>query len=159
MYRKKSDYALNKLDPDAIVYLDANGEIHRLTREDFDSEEEFLRWKKWSDENYHADEKKETIDNQHTVPLSAVSEMKAASPSEEARSDKSDAESARKEAMISLLSEIRDLLSEKQFRRLWMWRVDGMTEEEIAQAEGIRQQNVSKSIQAALKTICEHFRK
>ena len=59
MYRKKSDYALNKLDPDAIVYQDATGEIHRLTRKDFDSEEEFLRWKKWSDENYHADEKKE----------------------------------------------------------------------------------------------------
>ena len=159
MYKKKSDYALNKLDPDAIVYLDANGEIHRLTREDFDSEEEFLRWKKWSDENYHADEKKETIDNQHTVPLSAVSEMKAASPSEEARSDKSDAESARKEAMISLLSEIRDLLSEKQFRRLWMWRVDGMTEEEIAAREGITQQGVSKCIDNALKTICEHFKK
>ena len=40
-----------------------------------------------------------------------------------------------------------------------MWRVDGKTEEEIAQIEGIRQQNVSKSIQAALKTICEHFKK
>ena len=159
MHRKKSDYALNKLDPDAIVYQDATGEIHRLTRKDFDSEEEFLRWKKWSDENYHADEKKETINNQHTVPLSAVSETKAASPSEEARSEESDAASARMEVMKSLLSEIRGLLSEKQFRRLWMWRVDGMTEEEIARVEGIRQQNVSKSIQTALKTICEHFRK
>jgi DNA-directed RNA polymerase specialized sigma subunit len=158
MYRKKSDYALNKLDPDAIVYLDANGEIHRLTREDFDSEEEFLRWKKWSDENYHVDEKKETIDSQHTVPLSAVSEMKAASPSEEARSEKSDAESARKEAMKNLLSEIRDLLSEKQFRRLWMWRVDRLSEEEIAAREGITQQGVSKCIANALKIICEHFK-
>lgn len=157
--KRNSIYAINKLDPDAIVYRDANGEIVRLTREDIQSAEEFLRWKKWSDENYHADEKKETIGNQHTVPLSAVSETKVASQSEEARSEEYDAELARKEAMKTLLSEIRDLLSEKQFRRLWMWRVDGMTEEEIAQVEGIRQQNVSKSIQAALKTICEHFKK
>ena len=72
MFRKKSDYALNKLDPDAIVYRDATGEIHRLTRVDFDSEEDFLRWKKWSDENYHAAEKKETIESQRTIPFSAV---------------------------------------------------------------------------------------
>ena len=158
MYRKKSDYALNKIDPDAIVYRDANGEIVRLTREDFQSAEEFLRWKKWSDENYHADEKKETIGNQHTVPLSAVSETKVASQSEEARSEEYDAELARKEAMKTLLSEIQDLLSEKQFRRLWMWRVDELSEEEIAAREGITQQGVSKCIANALKTICEHFK-
>ena len=159
MYRKKSDYALNKIDPDAIVYRDATGEIHRLTRVDFDSEEDFLRWKKWSDENYHAAEKKETIESQRTVPFSAVSEARLAALSAEAQISEAGEEAERKEALMNLLYEIRDLLSEKQFRRLWMWRVDGMSEEEIARVEGIRQQNVSKSIQTALKTICEHFRK
>ncbi len=46
MHRKKSDYALNKLDPNAIIYIDAEGRTERLTREDFSSEEEFSRWKK-----------------------------------------------------------------------------------------------------------------
>ena len=36
--------------PDAIVYRDADGYIRRLTRADFSSEEEFLQWKAWSDE-------------------------------------------------------------------------------------------------------------
>ena len=43
MLNRKSSYALNKKDPDAIVYMDANEVIIRLTREDFASEEEFLK--------------------------------------------------------------------------------------------------------------------
>ena len=159
MYRKKSDYALNKIDPDAIVYRDATGEIHRLTRVDFDYEEDFLSWKKWSDENYHAAEKKETIESQRTVPFSAVSEARLAALSAEAQISEAEGEAERKEALMNMLYEIRELLSEKQFRRLWMWRVDGMSEEEIAAREGITQQGVSKCIDNALKTICEHFRK
>ena len=42
MFNRKSSYALNKKDPNAIVYMDANEAIIRLTREDFASEEEFL---------------------------------------------------------------------------------------------------------------------
>ena len=35
MFNRKSIYALNKKDPDAIVYMDANEVIVRLTREYF----------------------------------------------------------------------------------------------------------------------------
>ena len=45
MFNRKSIYALNKKDPDAIVYMDANEVIVRLTREDFASEKEFLNGK------------------------------------------------------------------------------------------------------------------
>lgn len=45
MYDKKSSYALNKKAPDAIVYTDADRRIIRLTRADFDTEADFLRWK------------------------------------------------------------------------------------------------------------------
>ena len=159
MKRKKSDYALNKEAPDAIVYQDAYDNIEPLTSEQFTSEEEFLRWKKWSDENYHEQEKRDNIADKHTVPLSDVSEAKATESSHEEQVAEAEAEAERLEEQKILLHEVQDLISEKQFRRLWMWRVDGMTEEEIAQIEGIRQQNVSKSIQAALKTICEHFKK
>ena len=54
MFNRKSSYALNKKDPNAIVYMDANEAIIRLTREDFASEEEFLKWKSLSDADYHA---------------------------------------------------------------------------------------------------------
>ena len=57
MFNRKSSYALNKKDPDAIVYMDANEVIVRLTCKDFASEEEFLKWKSLSDEDYHASEK------------------------------------------------------------------------------------------------------
>ena len=53
MFNRKSSYALNKKDPNAIVYMDANEAIIRLTREDFASEEEFLKWKSLSDEVSH----------------------------------------------------------------------------------------------------------
>lgn len=57
MFDPKSDYALNKMAPNAIVYMDAAGEETRLTCADFSSLEEFQRWKAWSDENYHDTEK------------------------------------------------------------------------------------------------------
>lgn len=52
MFDRKSDYALNKQDPEAIVCKSVT-DIHiRLIRLDFASPEEFERWKRWSDENY-----------------------------------------------------------------------------------------------------------
>lgn len=57
MYDRKSDYALNKQDRDAIVCGSVTGVHIRLTRSDFASEEEFQKWKAWSDRDYHATEK------------------------------------------------------------------------------------------------------
>ena len=42
MFNSKSIYALNKKDPNAIVYPSVDGTLCRLTREDFASEAEFL---------------------------------------------------------------------------------------------------------------------
>ena len=65
MFNRKSIYALNKKDPDAIVYMDANEVIVRLTREDFASEEEFLKWKSWSDGNYHTEDNQDVVEGKH----------------------------------------------------------------------------------------------
>ena len=51
MFDKKSDYAQNKRDKDAIVYISVT-ESALLTCADFASEDEFMRWKHWSDSNY-----------------------------------------------------------------------------------------------------------
>ncbi len=69
MFNRKSSYALNKKDPNAIVYMDANEAIIRLTREDFASEEEFLKWKSLSDADYHASEKEDHVYANHKRAL------------------------------------------------------------------------------------------
>ena len=43
------------------VYKRQNEAIIRLTREDFASEEEFLKWKSLSDADYHASEKEDHV--------------------------------------------------------------------------------------------------
>jgi len=45
--------------------MDANEVIIRLTREDFASEEEFLKWKSWSDENYHTEDNQDVVEGFH----------------------------------------------------------------------------------------------
>ena len=80
MFNRKSSYALNKKDPNAIVYMDANEAIIRLTREDFASEEEFLKWKSLSDADYHASEKEDHVYANHTLALDELSEEAASIP-------------------------------------------------------------------------------
>ena len=55
MFDKKSDYAQNKRNKNTIIYISATGSI-QLTRADFSSDDEFLIWKNWSDENCRIDE-------------------------------------------------------------------------------------------------------
>lgn len=74
MFNRKSIYALNKKDPDAIVYMDANEVIVRLTREDFASEEEFLKWKSWSDGNYHTEDNQDVVEGKHNTSIYGLSE-------------------------------------------------------------------------------------
>ena len=81
MYNRNSDYARNKLDGEAIVYQDACGNLIRLTREDFASEEEFLRWKAWSDADYHRTEKSDHIHANHTVSFEDLPDRLSAMPS------------------------------------------------------------------------------
>ena len=45
--------------------MDANEVIIRLTREDFASEEEFLKWKSWSDGNYHTEDNQDVVEGKH----------------------------------------------------------------------------------------------
>ena len=83
MFNRKSIYALNKKDPNAIVYTDADGNLIRLTRDDFSNEEEFLRWKKISDMDYHGEEKVDHLYYDGTLPLERLAEDVIAVPSAE----------------------------------------------------------------------------
>ena len=85
MFDRNSDYALNKKDPDAIVCKSATGIHIRLTRLDFSSQEEFEKWKQWSDQDYHHTEKKDHVHANHTVPTDKLVEVSitVVSPEEE----------------------------------------------------------------------------
>ncbi len=155
--KRSSIYALNKKDPDAIVYRDANGEIIRLTREEFESEKEFEKWKAWSDANLHEEEKQDHLEANHTVPETGL---------HNARSPESDPawilvrriDRAKKERYnVETVIRVRHLLTKKQFKRLWMYYVDGLTQQAIADSEGVGQRRVSASISAAIRKIQKYF--
>lgn len=156
MQDKNSIYALNKRDPDAIVYLD-RGKPIRVTEEDFAAETEFPKLKAWSDENYHETEKKNHVESNHTVSVEGIRESALATEGPEDRMErKFEREQAKGEA-IEKADRIRKLLTEKQFKRLWLYYIEEMTEEEIAAAEKTSQQAVSKSIRQAEERIKKIF--
>lgn len=66
-----------------------------------------------------------------------------------------DAERARTCAL--LMVQIRSCLTPKQYRRLWLLCVEGMSVEAIAAMEGVTHQNVSKSIIKARKKLQKNF--
>ena len=80
MFNKNSIYALNKKDPDAIVYPSATGRPVRITRDDFPSEEEFLVFKAWSDENFHKEDNRDVVEGKHLVSIDDISEGALAVP-------------------------------------------------------------------------------
>lgn len=153
MFNRKSIYALNKKDPNAIVYTDTDGNLIRLTRDDFASEEEFLRWKKMSDADYHGEEKADHLYYDGTLSLEGLSEEAIATPSAEEGYIAEINLSERQLLGKLLLEGMGNQLTELQCKRLWLYCVSGMTEQEIASSEGIAQQNVSKSIASAKKKI------
>ena len=56
-------------------------------------------------------------------------------------------------------TKIRAILTERQFKRLTLYVIRGMTVEQIAEQEGVTHQNVSKSIRQAKKKIKFFFEK
>lgn len=153
MYNKKSDYALNKKDKEAIVSRNAAGEYIKLTKEEFASEEEFVHWKEWSDDYYRQEYNAEQSYKRLKNKLQKQAENKVASLSVEQLLLNDLADEERK----ALVNKIKSVLTEKQFRRLWQYYVEGKTEQQIADIEGIAQQNVSKSIRLSVKKLRNIF--
>ena len=153
MYNRKSAYALNKQDPDAIVCPGVTGAHRRLTRADFKTEEEFLFWKQWSDENYHEEDNADVVEEKHTLSFFEISDHALAVPGLEKTYMYRMEWMERGKTSAELVLQIRNYLTDRQFRRLWLYCVDGMTQAKIAQLEGVGQQRVSVSISAAKKRI------
>lgn len=153
MVNRNSIYVLNKKDPDAIVYPSANGKPIRITRDDFSTEKEFLAFKKWSDENFHEEEKLDHRESNHTLAADELSEAALAVPATDVVLERQHSRNEKRRAASEMVVKLKDKLTETQFRRLWMYYVDGMTIDRIGEIEGVSHQNISKSIIAATKKI------
>lgn len=153
MFDRKSDYALNKQDPEAIVCKSSTGVHIRLTRLDFASPEEFEAWKKWSDEDYHEIERQDHIYHNHTLTLDDLTEIVLATLSLEEEVINGQDRIEREQLYRALRDALENQLTSAQRHRLWLYAVDGLTEDEIASREQIRQQSVSRRINAAKKIL------
>ena len=102
-------------------------------------------------------EKEDHVHHNHTVPLDHVAFKTGSTDSPEVtiqqRIEKSEKDRYTAETVIR----IKGQLTEKQFRRLWMNCVEGLSKEEIAKMEGRSHQGISKSINAAMKKILKIF--
>ena len=150
MFNTQSDYALNKLDKDAIVCPSVTGVHTRLVREDFASEDEFLYWKSLSDSDYRKIETACRDYNDNCIRLTA-DRTTGESAEDVLVTALQRAEQA--ERQFALLEQVRNLLTAKQYRRLWRYYIQSMTVEEISAIENVAHQNISKSIRAAKKKI------
>ena len=151
MFDPKSDYALNKKDKEAIVCPSATGIHIRLTREDFDSEEEFLRWKVWSDGDYKGIEGagRSYYDN----CISMIEAMKSTGASAEDDFFAPLLKVEQKEQRAALIQQVKAVLTETQYRRLWMLCVEGKSVNRIAELEHVTFQAVYISLARARTAI------
>ena len=156
MHDKKSIYSLNKQDPEAIVYTDADKHTIRLTREDFDTEADFLKWKAWSDEDYHDEEKGDHVEDNHTLPLN---ELAGATDGPEVIIEQRFEKLAKERYTAETVIRVKGQLTEKQFRRLWLRYVEGLDVKTIAKNEGKVHSSISESIGRAKKKISAVFLK
>lgn len=112
MVNRNSIYVLNKKDPDAIVYPSANGKPIRITRDDFSTEKEFLAFKKWSDENFHEEEKLDHRESNHTLAADELSEAALAVPATDVVLERQHSRDEKRRAASEMVVKLKDKLTE-----------------------------------------------
>ena len=151
MYKNTySDYAANKTDAEAIVCRSATGEDVRLTRADFESEEEFLKWKDWSDADYKQSERRDRAYSDRRLSLAAAYFL---SDRELNECLSGELKAAEQQTRDDLISHIRSLITDTQFSRLWRRFACGRELADIAAEDGVSVAAVSNSIKRAEKRI------
>lgn len=149
MFNRKSIYALNKKDPNAIVYTDADGNLIRLTCDDFACAAEFQHWKDWSDSDLRKEENADHQQADNAISMEVLSEEATAVASiEDEYMEMISADEGA--ALVRLLGQgLSSHLTETQRRRLWKYCVEGKPVRLIAKEECAYRNAVWKSIQAA----------
>lgn len=151
MFDTRSDFALNKLDPEAIVCKSVTGVHIRLTREDFCTEDEFSDWKKWSDCDYKDIETTGRAFYDNCISLNEALDSAGLSVEDVLMAPLLEQEQ-QNERMFHI-RQVRAALTDKQYRRLCLYFLDNMTEAEIAQVEGVGQRRISTSISSGIAAL------
>lgn len=159
MFDSDNLYVLNKKDKNALVYRDSMGNISRLTRDMFSSDEEFEYWKKWSDEDYHDEEKERHIFADNTLYIEGISEEAATVDSPEDLFFSSLSSLERTELCSILMDKYNSCLTATQKRRVWLHFVNGKTLREIAALEGTAFLSIYESVNAAKNKILKKIKK
>ena len=153
MFDTKSDYALNKRNPDAIVCRSVTGKYIRLTCEDFASDEEFSRWKDWSDREYHETEKADHVFHNHTLPTEGLSESSMTVLSAEDVLMETFDQQERQKLRCLLMEGLDRCLTQPQSRRIRLYYIDGLTMRQIAEIEGVQHQSIVHCLAAAKRNL------
>lgn len=140
------------------MFKTAAGAYIRLHREDFSSEEEFDRWKGWSDEDYRVVDIQNNVYTKQTVSLEGVPEQAGALSPEQLLIEQYD-QLDREQFCRLLLEGINTCLSEPQRRRLLKYYFEGQTEVEIAAAERVSKSKIAESIWRAKENLKKFFKK
>ena len=152
-----TDYAINNANSEAIVYRFANGTVREITVDDFGGDVvAFNTWKSFSDNDYHNQEKQTRRTSRKDISYDSLEEMDLGY-SEDCLEVmiKTEEEIALSEGVEELFS----ILSEKQRRRLYLYVIKGMKQEEIARIECCSQVMIHKSIDSAKVKIKKYFEK
>ncbi len=99
------------------------------------------------------------MQSDNTLPLEGLADEAAAVGSAEDEFIYRQCECERKELRRLLMTGFDTCLTVTQRRRLWLYCVDGLTEKQIANAENVAHQNISKAIALAKKKLKKLLRK
>ena len=160
---RQSDYAKNKYSSN-IVYAGSDETIE-ITLEQFleenpgMTEEDFIFWKNWSDEDYHEQIKRETNIKKYEFLFNDADETElfCLPSAEDVVIEKLSRENERVYTMKdaeAVLSKLTDI----QRRRYLLYEVCGLSTPQIALSEGVSQYTVWESIDSAKKRIKKFLR-
>ena len=93
------------------------------------------------------------MEDKRRISIDDVSATVLSVPSTDVELEQQHERNERRRRASEMVVRLKDKLTETQFRRLWLYHIDGKTEEEIAVIEGVAQQQISKSLKAAEKKI------
>lgn len=158
MFDTNTQYALNKRNPKAIVYIDAFGEKTEISSEAL-GEEEFARWKALMDTELHAEEKEDHIYHDHTISFGELSLAGYTIPDYETVMIEAEERREREELKAQVAMGFFTCLSDNQQSRLWLYAIEDRNIYQIGEAEGVAPQAVWMSLQKARKNILNFLHK
>lgn len=145
-------YYMNMRDHDAIVDVDAFGNITRHTAEEFPSEEEFRRIKTWSDDDYRRSYLADRQEEYYSVSINDISEEAVSEKSVEIQIVNLEIEDERRDLCSKVLNLCNTVLTKKQ-RERFLLSIYGYSVNEICEILGLTHQSVSESLLSARATI------